>query len=300
MPSEESKRIRAGFVNDVNSVDVPIDVQRREWEESAVQAVLPPGTTIDPVNIDGINAERICTPNVDQSKTLLFLHGGGFNSGSCKTHRDLAARLALASGITVLLIDYALAPEYPFPCGLDDAVKAYRWLLAQGTHPANLVVGGDSAGGGLAASLLVALRDANDPLPCAALLMSAWVDLALTGESMVSRSGSDPLTSYASLSHAAKLYLGRHEPRDPLVSPIYADLQGLPPMLIQVGDHELLLSDSLRLAARAKAVGVNVAVEVWPEMWHVFQAWSAFVPEAKQAVDRIGEYVRDKIGTVGA
>jgi acetyl esterase/lipase len=172
----------------------------------------------------------------------------------------------------------------------------YRHLLKGGTAPEQIVLGGDSAGGGLTMSVLLALRENSDVLPAAAVLLSPWVDLALTGETLESRAQIDPLTSREGLTAAAPLYLGGRDPRDPLISPVYADLRGLPPLLIQVGDHEVLLSDSTRLADRARAAGVDVCLEIWPEMWHAWQSWAAQMPEAQQAIQRIGKYIRQKLG----
>lgn len=294
MASEESKRIRATFVNDSEAINVPIEVQRRDWEEGALQTPLPPDTHIEPLSADGVPCEKVSCGIVDQSKVMLWLHGGGFNAGSAKTHRELAARLSLATGIPILLPDYRLAPEYPFPAGLEDSVKVYRWLIRHGTHPGHIVVGGDSAGGGLAISTLLSLLDAGEPMPAAAVLISPMLDLTLSGESIQSRAALDPLVSREGLSAAIKLYIGNRDPREPLLSPIYADLHGLPPMLIHVGDHERLLSDSVTLAERASAVGVEVNLDIWAEMWHVWHAFAATLPEGQQALEQIGEYVRQK------
>jgi monoterpene epsilon-lactone hydrolase len=293
MPSPESQRIRAGFTRNPMPDTRPLAIQRREWEESALQMTLPPGTGIETLDADGIACERVTYGDVEAGKVMLYLHGGGFNAGSPRTHRDLAARLSQAAGIPVLLVDYRLAPEHPFPMGVDDVVRVYRWLLKTGFLARDVAIGGDSAGGSLAMSALLALREAGDPPPAAAVLMSPMADMTLTGESLRSRAALDPRTTETGLRAAVDYYLGDSDPHNPLASPVYADFHGLPPLLIHVGDHEVLLSDSTRLAERAKAAGVEVQLAVWPEMWHVFQAW-ADLPEARESLTQIGAWLREK------
>ncbi len=288
MPSEESKIIRAAFRNEAEDLNVPIETQRRAWEEAVAQAPLPPGVNIQTMLADDIPCEKISYADSATDKLILHLHGGGFSAGSCKTHRELAARLALATGIPVLLVDYRLAPEHPFPAALDDSTRVYRWLLRTGFQPEKITVCGDSAGGGLALSTLLALRQHGQPLPGNLVLLSPWTDLTMSGESIQSRAKLAPFGSKEGLLAAAKLYIGEANPANPLISPVFADLRGLPPMLIQVGDHELILSDSTRLAEQ---VGVQVQLEIWPEMWHVWQAWAASLPEGQAALEQIGTYL---------
>jgi epsilon-lactone hydrolase len=292
MPSPESQRIRATFVDDSASANIPLDVQRREWEEAAAKMPLLPGITIESISADGVPGEWVRSPDSAPDKVLLWLHGGGFSTGSCITHRDLASRLSLAANIPVLTIDYRLVPEHPFPAGLNDAVTAYRWLLKTGYMSQNIFIGGDSSGGGLAMSALVVLRDAGDPMPAGAVLISPMADMALRGESFTSRAGIDPLISQIGLTTAAKLYAADNDPKNPLLSPVYADLHGFPALFIQVGDHELLLSDSTRLADHAKGAGVEVKLEVWPDMWHVFHGWASELLEAQTAIRGIGEFIK--------
>jgi monoterpene epsilon-lactone hydrolase len=184
-----------------------------------------------------------------------------------------------------------LAPEAPFPAAVDDAVAGYKWLLAQGAKPARIAIAGDSAGGGLTAATLVAIRDAKLPTPAAGLLLSPWVDLEGLGDSMVTRLEADPVVRKEGLVGMAQAYLGGQDPKTPLAAPLYADLHGLPPLLIQVGDAETLLDDSTRLDARARAAGVRTKLEVWPEMIHVWQLFASFLPEGQQAIDGIGKFV---------
>ena len=223
---------------------------------------------------------------------LLYLHGGGYCIGSITTHRELAARLAVASQGRVLTLDYRLAPEHPFPAGLDDATAAYRELVGHGLSPAQLAIGGDSAGGGLTLATLVALRDAGDPLPATAVLLSPWTDLTATSGTWATRSEADPMVTRDGLDLMARSYLDGRSDTDPLASPRYAELSGLPPLLVQVGDAEVLLDDSVNLRNDATAAGVDVTLDVWDEMIHVFQAFPPeLVPEAAESVARIGAWL---------
>lgn len=294
MASPESQRIRAGFVKSAVPDTRPLDIQRREWEDGELKTP-PAGTIIEAVNADGIACERVMCGLVDSSKIMLFLHGGGYNAGSSKTHRRLAAYLSQAAGIPLLLPDYRLAPEHPFPAGVEDVARVYRWLLNTGYAPEQVVFGGDSAGGGLAISALLMLREAGDSLPAGAAVMSPMLDMTLSGESMASRAALDPLTTEYGLRTAVDYYIGTGDPKHPIASPLYADLRGLPPLLIHVGDYEMLLSDSTRLAEQGHAAGVDVHLTVWPELWHIFQAWAADVPEARESLAQIGAWVRGKL-----
>lgn len=295
MASPESKQLRATFVKNPEAIDTPLDIQRQAWEAAVETVNQSLEATVEPVDLDGVPGEWVRYEETTNEGVILHLHGGGFNAGSCKTHRAMAAHLARAAGVPVLTVDYRLAPEQPFPAGVEDGVKAYQWLLRNRFSNRQIVLGGDSAGGGLAMSVLVKLRDESFPLPAAAFLISPWVDLAMAGPSMQSHAHLDPLTSYEDLYQAAQLYLGQTNPKDPLASPLYADLQGLPPLLIHVGEHEVLLSDSLRLAEKAQAAGVEVQLAVWEEMWHVWHGWGPDLPEAIEAIARIGTFVRQKL-----
>lgn len=295
MASTESRKIRATFVNDADSVHIPIETQRRDWENAAAQMILPADTRIEAATIGGVPCEWVRCGVVDESNVLLFLHGGGFNSGSPRTHRDLAARLSQAAGIPVLLPDYRLAPEYPFPAGIEDVIQVYRGLLQAGYQARQIIIAGDSAGGGLAISSLLVMRNNGDDIPAAVVLLSPMLDMALAGESMVTRANVDPLTTAIGLRMAINYYMGDGDLKNPIASSVYADLRGLPPLLIHAGDHELLLSDSTRLAENAQAANVETQLKIWPEMWHVFQAWAADLPEAREALAQIGDYIKAKL-----
>jgi acetyl esterase/lipase len=246
------------------------------------------------VSAGGVDAEWVSAPNAAADRVVLYLHGGGYVIGSVKTHRDLMGRISRAAKARVLGLDYRLAPEHPFPAAVDDAVAGYKYLLAQGIKPSKIAVAGDSAGGGLTVAALVAIRDAKLAMPAAGVCLSPWVDLEGIGESMKTRAQADPVVQREALVGMAQAYLQGKDPKTPLAAPLYADLKGLPPLLIQVGDAETLLDDSNRLAARARAADVQVKLEVWPEMIHVWQLFSSFLPEGQQAVEVIGKYIAER------
>jgi acetyl esterase/lipase len=261
-------------------------------EAMAGAAVIPADVQSEKVSAGGVPAEWVVAENADPDRVILYLHGGGYVIGSINTHRELGSRLSRAAAARVLLIDYRLAPEHPHPAAVDDAVAAYRWLLSQGVHPSRLAIGGDSAGGGLTVAALVAVRDAGLPMPAAGVCLSPWVDLEGIGESMTTKAAADPMVQRDQLLKMAAAYLAGQNPRTPLASPLYADLSGLPPLLIQVGTAETLLDDSTRLAERARKNGVQVTLEPWEDMIHVWHAFASLLPEGRQAIDRIGEFVK--------
>lgn len=230
------------------------------------------------------------------ARTILYFHGGGYYFCSPRSHRSLVFELARRANTRTFSLDYRLAPEHRFPAALDDSVAAYRQLLAEGTPAESIVIAGDSAGGGLALATLVALRDAGDALPAGGLLFSPWTDLAATGASYESRATADPIHQRAMIKALAKNYLGEHgDPRDPLASPLYADVAGLPPLLIQVGDRETVLDDSTSFADKARAAGVEVELEVWDNMIHVFQMFGTELAEARQAVASIAKFLARRL-----
>jgi monoterpene epsilon-lactone hydrolase len=267
-----------------------IEVQRRNLDAMGRLVPLAPDVQVERIEVAGLPAEWIRTPNARADRVLLYLHGGAYYLGSCESHRSLAARLARASAARVLLIEYRLAPEHRFPAAVEDAVAVYRALLAGGIQPGRIVIGGDSAGGGLTAATLVSLRDAGDPLPAGAVLLSPWTDLEGTGESMETRAPFDPWLDPEGIRRAPAIYLGDGDRRHPLASPLYADLHGLPPLLVHVGRDECLLDDSVRFVEKAKASGVNASLHIWEDMWHVFQSFA--IPEADEAIGEIGAFVQ--------
>ncbi len=249
--------------------DPLVEAGRRDWEAAVVAANRALVELVTPVDLDGVPGEWVGDSATGQA--VLYLHGGGYNAGSCRTHHELAVRLLRAAGVPVLLVDYRLAPEHPCPAAVADAAAAYRWLLRHGVPPRRVVVGGDSAGGGLAVATLVQLRDDGVELPAAAVLLSPWVDLALSAPTLRSHADLDRVVSEDGLRRAAGYYLDGRDPTDPLASPLYADLSRLPPLLIHVGSDEALLDDATRLAEKARAAGVEVRLDVWQGMGHVFQ-----------------------------
>jgi len=268
---------------------------RAQYDDIADGQPLLANVRYEAVDAEGVSAEWL-TPTIRDDRVLLYLHGGCYATGSVETHRDLMSRLSIEARMRLLGLNYRLAPMHPFPAAIEDAVAAYRWLLKTGTEPAHIAIAGDSAGAGLALAATLTIRDEGSPLPGAVVCLSPWVDLAATGASMESKANHDPIVSREMLLGWGRLYLGDRDPRTPLASPLYADMRGLPPLLIQVGSSEVLLEDSLRLAERATIAGVSTTLEVWPEMIHVFQIFAAILPEAREAIKRVGEFVRLQIG----
>ena len=259
-----------------------------------VEAPAPAGVTCTPVEAGGVSAEWSVADGAAEDKVILYVHGGGYVMGSAGSHRDLTGRLSQASGARVLSLNYRLAPEHPFPAPVDDTVAAYRWLLAQGISASNIAIGGDSAGGGLAFAALLAIRDAGDPVPAAGVGISPWVDMEGTGESMTTRAAVDPVVQKEGLLGMAGLYLGGADPKNPLAAPLHANLAGLPPLLIHVGDAETLLDDSTRITERARKAGVNVTLKIWDEMPHVWHLFAPILPEGQQAIEEIGAFFKER------
>jgi epsilon-lactone hydrolase len=269
--------------------------RRAAMDAQTAGLVPPPGTSVDPVVADGVPCEWVAAPGVATDRAVLYLHGGAYTAGSLGTHRLHVANLSAACGVRVLNVDYRLAPEHPHPAGVDDAVTAYRWLLASGLAPDQVVIAGDSAGGGLAAATLVALRDRGEPTPAGGALISPWADLTMAAESYRTRADLDPMVSHEGLKPSADAYLAGRDPADPTVSAMFADLTGLPPLVIHVGDHEVLLDDAVALAERARAAGVDVDLWVAPEMIHVWHAFAGLIPEGQEALDRLAAWIRARL-----
>jgi len=273
-----------------------VEDARKGNEELAKLVEIAKDVKIEHIELKGIKSAWISTPEVDDEHVILYLHGGGYISGSIKTHQELVSRISRAAKTRILLIEYRLAPEHVFPAALEDAVSAYQWLIdTEGIKPNNLVIAGDSAGGGLTLTTLLKLRDTGIALPAAAICLSPVTDLALTGESIRKNANIDPFVTPYNLYFDMTQYLGEGDAQNPLVSPLYADLKGLPPILIQVGTLEVLLDDSVRFADRAKDAGVDITLEVWEDAIHVFQLAAALgVLESQQAIDKIGEFIQKK------
>ncbi|UPK29189.1 alpha/beta hydrolase [Bradyrhizobium sp. 195] len=270
--------------------DTSVEQMRHDWDGAFAGCSVP--MTCRQVSVGGVEGEWFAPAAAPQEKAILYLHGGGFRVGSIASHRDLIARIASSCGCRLLAINYRLAPEHRFPAALDDTLAAYRYLLDQDLRPPDIALAGDSAGGNLVLSAMLALRDRGENLPAAAVLMSPWTDLAATGASYENRATVDPIHQRAMILVLAKNYLGRDgDPCHPLASPLYADLSGLPPLLIQVGDRETVRDDSTEFAARARAAAVNIELQIWDGMIHVFQMFPE-IPQAGEAIAALAKFLR--------
>lgn len=284
--SESRRMTRLPLPRVRSSLEPPTRVPPRPLATVSIAAGGVPAKWFAPPDTPGSGADESRLANV-----LLYLHGGGYVFGSTATHGRLIDRLAFAGRMRALAIDYRLAPEHAFPAALEDSLAAYRWLLDQGVAPSHIAVAGDSAGGGLAVATMVAARDQGLPLPGRAALLSPWVDLAASSSSTRDRQPYD-IGSRELLLRFAAAYLGGREPRHPLVSPLYANLDKLPPLLILAGGVELLRDEIHGLAERARAAGVEVTLEVWDDMFHVWPAFTPIIPEGQRAIERIGAFLR--------
>lgn len=273
-----------GEIRSVNDIRRPL--------ARVTQIAQPTSAARQPVTTTCFGGEWVTTAASAHERVLLYLHGGGYVSGSPATHAPITGRLAKEAQARIFALDYRLAPEHPFPAQIEDAWAAYWWLLTeQGVKPAQITVAGDSAGGGLTIALLLALRDAGVPLPAGAICLSPWFDLTLSGATMATNESTDYL-NFDVLHASAQMYAHGGDLRHPLISPLYADLAGLPPLLIQAGSAEMLLDDSRRFAQRAREAGVDVQFEVWEHMVHVWHFTWLLEPKARLAVTQIGDFVR--------
>jgi len=266
--------------------------RRAQYERAEKVFPIAPDVKVERVTAPAAAAEWLRPPSAEPGRVVLYLHGGGYVIGSPRSHRHLAAAIAGAAAASTLLLDYRLAPEHPFPAAVEDATAAYRWLLDHGVAPDRIVIAGDSAGGGLTVATLLSLREARAPLPAGGVCISPWVDLTCGGGSYATKAAVDPIVRRAGVEEMARAYLGATPPRTPLASPLFADLRGLPPLLIHVGSDEVLLDDAAQLAARAKAAGVDATLEVYDRMIHVWHWFLPMLDEAQAAVDAIGRFVR--------
>lgn len=293
MASEELKKVLDILRTNADAGPASLDERRAFMDEKAFPRL--DDVAYDPVDAGGVSSLWVSAPGVAGDRVVLYLHGGGYVLGSLVSHQNLVARISKAANARVLYIDYRLGPEHPFPAAVEDAATAYRWLLAEGVESSRIAISGDSAGGGLTVAAMVSLRDNGDPLPAAAVCISPWVDLEGVGDSMTLNADVDPMVQKQGLVDMATLYLGGADPRSPLAAPLYADLKGLPPTLIQVGSHETLLDDSTRLAQVARNAGVDVSIEKAEELFHVWHAFAPMLPEGQEAIDRLGAYILERI-----
>ncbi len=287
-PIEKLQRILREKAPDPSA---PIQIaERRELMEKTSFKVKQ-DIDVETVQVAGLQAEWLRAPAAQTDRAILYLHGGGYVVGSPHTHRALGGEISRAAQAAVLMLDYRLAPEAPFPAAVEDGVTSYRWLLDHGFFPNQLAIGGDSAGGGLVVATLVAARDQGLSMPRAAVCISPWGDMTCSNESFRTRDHADPMVKHASITQMADLYLNGVDPKEPLASPNFADLTGLPPMLIHVGSDETLVDDAIALDRKAKADGVQSTLEVWDKMVHVWHAFHPMLPEGQDGIERVGEFL---------
>jgi acetyl esterase/lipase len=272
-------------------LDADVPALRAGFDELIRQVPVPPDVRSTPTTVGGVGALEVTIDGTDPTEVILYFHGGVYVIGSAEATVPLVADIARRSGTKVVTVDYRLAPEHPYPAAVEDARAAYEGLLEEGVDPGQIAVAGESAGAGLATAMLMALRDAGTALPSSAFLMSPYADLTLSGDTIADKQSLDPLLTPDSLRRRVADYLGGADAADPSISPVLGDLRGLPPMLIQVGSHEILLSDATRLATRAAAADVAVTLDVVPGVPHVFQAYAAVLDEGDAALDRAAAFL---------
>ncbi len=281
--------------NEASGDEIPFPEQRARFDALGAMFPVPDGTEIEPATVGGVRGDWVRARRARRDAALLYLHGGGYAIGSPTSHRSLIAQLSADTGLCVFAPDYRLAPEHPFPAALDDAVAAYKGLLDSGLAAQNLAIAGDSAGGGLTIATLVAARDKGLAMPACAVAISPWCDLSQGGESFRARATRDPIVAKEGIDKMAAAYLGGADAKTPLASPLFADLKGLPALLIQVGTEEALYDDTIRLKARAEAAGVEVSAESWGGMIHVWHIFHPILSEGRDAIARIGSFVKGRI-----
>ena len=283
------------YIHKVDIPNAPVEKMRKRLDQLGRLARKARHVAIEKTEIAGLHAEWYRPESATPGKVLLYMHGGAYALGSCESHRKLVTHIARAANIEAVLFEYRLAPEHPFPAGLDDTLAAYRALLEKGYSADDIFIGGDSAGGGLTMGLLLHLRHAGMDLPRAAVMLSPFLDMTASGESVKTRAQQEPWFHAEDIVVVIRHYCPDQDLNNPLLSPVFANVAGMPPMLIQVGDHEILLSDSTRIADKLAAAGCEVQLEVFPEMWHVFQLFVGKMPESRAAIQKIGAYIRSHI-----
>ncbi|MEQ9517837.1 MAG: alpha/beta hydrolase [Parvibaculum sp.] len=275
----------------LGGADKTLDERRADMDAMSAAFGEPQGVTVERGTLAGRPIQTFTPLGQAPDVTLLYFHGGGYVMGSPTSHANLTARLATAAGARVVSFDYRMAPESPFPAAVDDGLAAYKALLDQGLAPSKLAIGGDSAGGGLTFATLIKARDAGLPMPAAAIGLSPWTDLTCSSETYTSRADADPMITSAGIAEIAGVYLAGKPASDPLASPLLGDLKGLPPMLLQVGDAEVLLDDSRSFEKKAQAAGVDCSLQIWDRMIHVWHAFFPMLPEGEQAIVQLGEFL---------
>ena len=292
MPSEAFAKLYEVFKLHQLTPMMGLDNLRSEYNNLAVSFPLSDEAIFEEVDVDGVRAEWTDVLESRPSSVLMYLHGGGYVMGTIEMYRDMTTRLATVGNVRVLSVDYRLAPENKFPAALNDSIKVYKWLLNKGYEANNIMIAGDSAGGGLVLATLLKIRSLGLEMPAAAVCISPWTDLALTGKTIKTNAGIDPILNYNLVKYFATCCVGEEGDRcDPFVSPFYADLSGLPPILIMVGEREILLDDSMRFAKKAEFYGVDATLVVAQEMTHMWPFFAGLIPEGQQAINYIGEYI---------
>jgi len=296
MISQDAKNVMAFMfkMKVPNIHEIPIELCRQGMADMMSFSRPPAGCRIEKVNAGGPDALWVDASKNSDKATILYFHGGGYTMGSAQTYSAIAGVLSDSSKIRILSVDYRLAPENPHPAAVKDAADAYRWLLKQGVPAKSIVIGGDSAGGGLTFATMLELKENGDPLPAAAFAISPWVDLANTGDTVVTKAEVDPIITKSGLYHMASLYAQDADLRSPLISPLYADLSGLPPVLIHVGTSEMLLSDSRRMAEALTSAGVDCVLKEWEDLFHDFHTVVS-LPEARKAKEELAAFIRNHI-----
>ena len=292
--------LRRTIKKQLDSLEDVVQFRENMAKSEGLSAKTPDNVIVTPLNIPcksgaSIPCEWIQMEEASTKPVLLYFHGGCYVFGGLNGHRDVAWRLAEAGDVRVLLVDYRLAPEHPFPAALEDAIECYRWLLAQGTTPDKIAIGGDSAGGGLSVATLVNIKNLGMPMPNCSILLSPWTDLSLSGDSIGANADSDVMLTAGALTKTADHYLGQTDHRAPLASPLFADLSGLPATFVQVSESEILLSDAQRLVTKMVEAGGEAMLETWPKMPHVWQILASRVPEGKAAIVKLGEFLKARL-----
>ncbi len=295
MSQQQLDKLLKIFARQAELGTMSIEQERAFLDDGGARFVVPDDVVLEPTNADGIPAEFLTAAGANPEQVVLYLHGGGYVIGSIKSHRYLMQNVSRTTGARTLGIDYRRAPEHPFPAALDDALKAYRWLLNQGFAAKNIAIAGDSAGGGLTLSTLLKLRDLGEPLPAAGALISPWADLTGTAPSVAERAAMDPCVTPAGLAKMAAHYLNGTDGKNPFASPVFAELHGLPPLLVHVGGREILYDDSLTIARKAKAAGVDVTLVEEPDLFHVWHAYAPMLEEAQASVAQLGAFLRERL-----
>jgi monoterpene epsilon-lactone hydrolase len=292
MPSKAYKNLLELLDSMPDTSGLTFEKRRSNFEELASLLPVAGNVSFEPISAGDIPAEWIVPDEASEKKVLFYLHGGGYCIGSINTHRGMVSHIARAAKTRTLLIDYRLAPENPFPAAVEDSTTAYKWILSQGIVAGDIIIAGDSAGGGLTVSTLLSLKKKEIPMPAAAVLISPWVDITITGGSIISKTDIDPIVTKEGLMEMAEAYMDGADPRTPLASSLYADLHGLPPMLIHVGSAEILLDDAIRIADRAGKAGVDVTSKTAENMCHVWHFFTSKFPEALEAIEEVAQFMR--------